>query len=215
MVLVGGGLKGPWTYKCACWTENSQNRNRESPGWTFSVPVLTIFHNSLTISWEVKKTNKQTKQKQTNKKQINKTQGCESSSFRLISSFLKIFLCQNFSFFLIIFSLFLTFDPDFTVFFLIFCMWPLTPLKTKQKQKTKTKHLPLIYVSHACHNIIALCNEYFLNFCCCCCFFFQVSSQDVKKESPLKFQFRAKFYPEDVTEELIQDVTQVRDSLVL
>lgn len=36
----------------------------------------------------------------------------------------------------------------------------------------------------------------------------KVSSQDVKKETPLKFQFRAKFYPEDVTEELIQDVTQ-------
>ncbi|XP_072019566.1 radixin-like [Amphiura filiformis] len=36
----------------------------------------------------------------------------------------------------------------------------------------------------------------------------KVSSQDVKKESPYKFQFRAKFYPEDVTEELIQDVTQ-------
>jgi len=37
----------------------------------------------------------------------------------------------------------------------------------------------------------------------------QVSSQDVKKETPLQFRFRAKFYPEDVSEELIQEVTQV------
>ncbi|NWQ80422.1 MOES protein, partial [Columbina picui] len=33
-------------------------------------------------------------------------------------------------------------------------------------------------------------------------------SQDVRKESPLLFKFRAKFYPEDVAEELIQDITQ-------
>ena len=31
--------------------------------------------------------------------------------------------------------------------------------------------------------------------------------QDVKKESPLQFKFRAKFYPEDVAEEIIQDIT--------
>ena len=36
-----------------------------------------------------------------------------------------------------------------------------------------------------------------------------MSSQDVKKETPLQFRFRAKFYPEDVSEELIQEVTQV------
>lgn len=36
----------------------------------------------------------------------------------------------------------------------------------------------------------------------------QVTSQDVKKENVLMFKFRAKFYPEDVSEELIQDVTQ-------
>lgn len=35
----------------------------------------------------------------------------------------------------------------------------------------------------------------------------KVLSQDVKKESPLQFKFRAKFYPEDVGEELIQDIT--------
>jgi len=35
----------------------------------------------------------------------------------------------------------------------------------------------------------------------------KVLSQDVKKESPLQFKFRAKFYPEDVAEELIQDIT--------
>ena len=33
--------------------------------------------------------------------------------------------------------------------------------------------------------------------------------QDVKKEVPLQFKFRAKFFPEDVSEELIQDITQV------
>ncbi|XP_075893706.1 ezrin b [Nelusetta ayraudi] len=36
----------------------------------------------------------------------------------------------------------------------------------------------------------------------------KVLSQDLKKENPLQFKFRAKFYPEDVSEELIQDVTQ-------
>uniref|UniRef100_A0A8C9WWB8 Ezrin b n=2 Tax=Sander lucioperca TaxID=283035 RepID=A0A8C9WWB8_SANLU len=36
----------------------------------------------------------------------------------------------------------------------------------------------------------------------------KVSSQDVKKENPLQFRFRAKFFPEDVSEELIQDITQ-------
>jgi len=36
----------------------------------------------------------------------------------------------------------------------------------------------------------------------------KVLSQDVRKESPLQFKFRAKFYPEDVAEELIQEVTK-------
>lgn len=35
----------------------------------------------------------------------------------------------------------------------------------------------------------------------------KVMSQDVKKENPLQFKFRARFYPEDVAEELIQDIT--------
>lgn len=35
----------------------------------------------------------------------------------------------------------------------------------------------------------------------------KVLSQDVKKENPLQFKFRGKFYPEDVAEELIQDIT--------
>lgn len=45
-------------------------------------------------------------------------------------------------------------------------------------------------------------------------------SQDVKKENPLQFKFRAKFYPEDVAEELIQDITlrlfylQVKNSIL-
>uniref|UniRef100_A0A7N6FF13 FERM domain-containing protein n=1 Tax=Anabas testudineus TaxID=64144 RepID=A0A7N6FF13_ANATE len=48
----------------------------------------------------------------------------------------------------------------------------------------------------------------------------KVSSQDVKKENPLQFKFRAKFFPEDVSEELIQDITQklfflqVKDSIL-
>ncbi|CAB1449616.1 unnamed protein product [Pleuronectes platessa] len=36
----------------------------------------------------------------------------------------------------------------------------------------------------------------------------KVMGQDVKKETPLQFKLKAKFYPEDVTEELIQDVTR-------
>ncbi|XP_071491966.1 moesin-like [Diadema antillarum] len=36
----------------------------------------------------------------------------------------------------------------------------------------------------------------------------KVLQQDLKKESPLQFKFRVKFYPEEVTEELIQEVTQ-------
>lgn len=45
-------------------------------------------------------------------------------------------------------------------------------------------------------------------------------SQEVKKENPLQFKFRAKFYPEDVAEELIQDITlrlfylQVKNSIL-
>jgi radixin len=37
----------------------------------------------------------------------------------------------------------------------------------------------------------------------------KVTSQDIRKENPMQFKFRAKFFPEDVTEELIQEVTQV------
>ncbi|XP_041809200.1 ezrin a [Chelmon rostratus] len=36
----------------------------------------------------------------------------------------------------------------------------------------------------------------------------KVMVQDVKKETPLKFKLRVKFYPEDVAEELVQDVTR-------
>jgi moesin len=35
-----------------------------------------------------------------------------------------------------------------------------------------------------------------------------VTAQDVRKESPLLFKFRGKFFPEDVSEELIQEATQ-------
>lgn len=36
----------------------------------------------------------------------------------------------------------------------------------------------------------------------------KVTAQEVKKETPLQFKFRAKFFPEDVSAELIQEVTQ-------
>lgn len=48
----------------------------------------------------------------------------------------------------------------------------------------------------------------------------KVMSQDVKKENPLQFKFRAKFYPEDVADEIIQDITlrlfylQVKNSIL-
>ncbi|CAI5437540.1 unnamed protein product [Caenorhabditis angaria] len=48
----------------------------------------------------------------------------------------------------------------------------------------------------------------------------KVLSQDVKKDPTLVFKFRAKFYPEDVAEEIIQDVTlrlfylQVKDGIL-
>uniref|UniRef100_A0AAY5ED00 FERM domain-containing protein n=1 Tax=Electrophorus electricus TaxID=8005 RepID=A0AAY5ED00_ELEEL len=48
----------------------------------------------------------------------------------------------------------------------------------------------------------------------------KVLSQDIKRESPLQFMFRAKYYPEDVQEELIQDITrklfflQVKDAIL-
>ncbi|XP_056332652.1 ezrin a [Danio aesculapii] len=48
----------------------------------------------------------------------------------------------------------------------------------------------------------------------------KVSSQEVKQENPLQFKFRAKHYPEDVSEELIQDITkklfflQVKESIL-
>jgi len=43
----------------------------------------------------------------------------------------------------------------------------------------------------------------------------QVLSQPVKRESPLLFGFRARFYPENAAEELIQDVTRVRRATLL
>lgn len=48
----------------------------------------------------------------------------------------------------------------------------------------------------------------------------KVVAQDVKKEQTLLFKFRAKFYPEDVQEEIIQDITlrlfylQVKDAVL-
>lgn len=46
----------------------------------------------------------------------------------------------------------------------------------------------------------------------------KITKQDVKKESPLKLQFKIRFFPENVADEVIQDVTlrlmfkQVRSS---
>jgi hypothetical protein len=37
----------------------------------------------------------------------------------------------------------------------------------------------------------------------------KVLAQEVKKDGTLQFKFRAKFYPEDVAEEIIQDITLV------
>lgn len=48
----------------------------------------------------------------------------------------------------------------------------------------------------------------------------KVMDQNVKKQTPLMFRFRARFYPEDVAEELIQDITrqmfylQVKEALL-
>ncbi|XP_076002851.1 ezrin a [Genypterus blacodes] len=36
----------------------------------------------------------------------------------------------------------------------------------------------------------------------------KVMAQDVRRETPLQFKLKAKFYPEDISEELIQDVTR-------
>ncbi|XP_041462592.1 moesin-like [Lytechinus variegatus] len=36
----------------------------------------------------------------------------------------------------------------------------------------------------------------------------KVVAQDLRKDNPLQFKFRVKFYPEEVTEELIQEITQ-------
>lgn len=49
----------------------------------------------------------------------------------------------------------------------------------------------------------------------------KVLSQDIMKEAPLQFKFRAKYYPEDVSEEIIQDITlrmfflQVKEAILL
>lgn len=34
-----------------------------------------------------------------------------------------------------------------------------------------------------------------------------------KYETPLQFKFRARFYPQEVTEEIIQDITLVREAI--
>lgn len=49
----------------------------------------------------------------------------------------------------------------------------------------------------------------------------KVLSQDIAKDTPLQFKFRAKYYPEDVSEEIIQDITlrmfflQVKEAILL
>ena len=49
------------------------------------------------------------------------------------------------------------------------------------------------------HNII-------LQSCCFVCL--QVLEQDIPKERPVPFLFLAKFYPENIAEEVIQEITQ-------
>ena len=60
-------------------------------------------------------------------------QGCESSSFSWFPRFWK-FSGAKISAFSFIFSRFLSFYPDFTLVFLVFCLWPLTPLTLPQYQ---------------------------------------------------------------------------------
>ena len=56
---------------------------------------------------------------------------------------------------------------------------------------------------------VDVCVCVWMRVCVCGCLFVpQVTQQDVKKENPLQFKFRAKFFPEDVSEELIQEITQ-------
>ena len=49
----------------------------------------------------------------------------------------------------------------------------------------------------------------------------KVLSQDIVKETPMTFKFRAKYFPEDVSEEIIQDITlrsfflQVKESILI
>ena len=71
----------------------------------------------------------------------------ESFSFQLTFSFLKIFICQNFSFFFY-------FQPNLAIFtqfhavFPCFCLWSLTPLISDQDPGTKIAvfpHLPSSY----------------------------------------------------------------------
>ena len=48
--------------------------------------------------------------------QLRQNQGCESSSFQLIPSFLKIFFCQNLSFFFYFWPIFGSFTQFHAVF---------------------------------------------------------------------------------------------------
>ena len=42
----------------------------------------------------------------------------------------------------------------------------------------------------------------------CYYYLYQVLNQDVKRDEPISLNFRVKFYPEDVAEELMQEITK-------
>lgn len=74
-------------------------------------------------------------------------------------------------------------------------------------RRLETRHANFISLSAWCTSLKKK-RTIFCNRIICIHFIrLQVMNQEVKKETPLQFKFRAKFYPEDVAEELIQDIT--------
>lgn len=72
---------------------------------------------------------------------------------------------------------------------------------TVMKYSCSTLYSVSVHATLVCHTLL---HSFFIHVCCSS----QVMAQDVRKETPLQFKLRAKFYPEDVTEELIQDITR-------
>lgn len=68
-------------------------------------------------------------------------------------------------------------------------------------------------INHATWFLIFLCNGILKCFCTIFAadfgfIFKQVLDQEIPKEDPISFHFLAKFYPEKVEEELLQEITQ-------